>query len=209
MGPAAYQDPTSEYEAFAAEDNAQSAVGQVDGLPALVISPDTDCGQSNPAWVEFDLNGIDINVFSAGYSDDQLLDAADSMVQPTSSASPSPSAGNSDSAPLPLPTTDPPLRARHRVLADRDIERADTVTMRYVNRLSAFIIGTIVIVASIIGSLAIHETPEICSRLGSSRVKCPQQPDHLDLIRAAIIVGGFLVALLIYWASRSLVNRQR
>jgi len=83
MDPAAYQDPKREYQAFVAEDNAQSCVGQVEGLPALVISPDTDCGQSNPAWVEFDLNRIDINVYSAGYSDDQLLDVADSMAQPT------------------------------------------------------------------------------------------------------------------------------
>jgi len=100
---------------------------------------------------------------------------------------------------LHLPTTDLLPHARRRVLADRDIKPAAMVTMRYINRLSAFIIGTIVVVASIIGALAIHETPETCSRLGGSPVKCPQPPNHLDLIRSAIIVGGFVVALLIYW----------
>lgn len=95
MKPAVYQDPASDYQTFVAENNAKAVVGQVNGQPVLVISPDTDCAQANPAWVEFDLNGVDISIFSASYSTDQLVDVAASMIPSTSSPSPAPSASNS------------------------------------------------------------------------------------------------------------------
>ncbi len=93
--PAAYQDPTAQYQTFVSENNVESSIDQVNGLPALVISPDTDCAKSNPAWVEFDMSGTDVSIFSSTYSADLLLDVADSMAQPASSASPSPSTGSS------------------------------------------------------------------------------------------------------------------
>src|SRR6266702_101312 len=99
MQPADYQDPAGEYQAFIPENNAKAAIGDVGGQPALVISPNTDYYQSNPAWVEFDLNGTDINVVSASYSTDQLLEVADSVAQAASWSSPSPSPSSSSPSP--------------------------------------------------------------------------------------------------------------
>jgi hypothetical protein len=79
MWPATYQNPTSEFQTFIAENNATAAIGQVNGQPALVIQPNTDAPRSNPAWVEFDRNGIDINVVSSSYGTDTLLTVANSM----------------------------------------------------------------------------------------------------------------------------------
>src|SRR6266568_6420320 len=45
--------------------------------PALIIVPRTDGCGSNPAWVEFDRRGVDINVFSSRYGTDDLLSVAD------------------------------------------------------------------------------------------------------------------------------------
>jgi hypothetical protein len=103
MQPADYKDPASEFSAFVSETNSQASLGKVDGLPTLVITPGTDYYKTNPAWVEFDLNGIDINIFSASYSTDQLLAVADSMVQSTPSPGPSPSS----SAVSPGPSSSP------------------------------------------------------------------------------------------------------
>lgn len=79
MWPADYADPASEFKTFTAENNASSAVGQVNGQPALIIQPGTDAPASNPAWVEFERNGIDINVVSDSYGTDTLLTVADSI----------------------------------------------------------------------------------------------------------------------------------
>ena len=49
------------------------------GQPALVISPRTDGCDSNPAWVEFKRNGIDIDIHSSSYGTDTLLAVADSL----------------------------------------------------------------------------------------------------------------------------------
>lgn len=62
LQPADYKDPASEYQAFISDNNAQAAIGKVAGQPALVITPGTDYYKTNPAWVEFDLNGIDVNI---------------------------------------------------------------------------------------------------------------------------------------------------
>ena len=79
MSPATYKDPTSEFETFIAENNAVAALGQVNGQPALVIQPDTDVNKSNAAWVEFEQNGIDVNVVSDSYGTETILKAAESM----------------------------------------------------------------------------------------------------------------------------------
>lgn len=79
MGPASYQDATSEFKTFIAENDANASIGQVNGQPALIIEPGTDTEKSNPAWVEFDHNGIDINLVSNSYGTDTLLAVANSM----------------------------------------------------------------------------------------------------------------------------------
>jgi hypothetical protein len=92
MKAAIYQDPTSEYQTFICDTNAKATISQVNGLPALVIPPDTDYSHTNLAWVEFDLSGVNVDIFSASYSTDQLLAVADTMAPPASSSpTPSPS----------------------------------------------------------------------------------------------------------------------
>lgn len=79
MAPASYTDPTTEFTQFMSSNNSTASLGSVDGLPALVISPDTDIKQSNPAWVEFDLKGTDVNVVSASEGTSALLTVAQSL----------------------------------------------------------------------------------------------------------------------------------
>jgi hypothetical protein len=81
MTRAAYPDPLTWFHTFIAENHAAAAIGQVNSQPALVISPDTDeCG-GNPAWVEFDHDGVDIDLFSHDYGTATLLAVADTMRQ--------------------------------------------------------------------------------------------------------------------------------
>jgi hypothetical protein len=47
--------------------------------PALVITPRTDSCGSNPAWVEFEHSGIDINIYSSGYGTGTLPSVANSL----------------------------------------------------------------------------------------------------------------------------------
>lgn len=86
MSPAPYSDPATEFATFIEENNATATLGQVGGQVALVISPGTDIKQSNPAWVEFDLNGVDINVVSATEGTAALLGVANSIAQQASCA---------------------------------------------------------------------------------------------------------------------------
>lgn len=79
MSPATYADPTSDYTNFIASNNATASLSSVNGQPALVIAPDTDIKASNPAWVEFELNGTDINIESATESTTALLQVAQTM----------------------------------------------------------------------------------------------------------------------------------
>jgi hypothetical protein len=78
---AVYPDPLTWFHTFIAENHAAAAIGQVNSQPALVITPDTDeCG-GNPAWVEFDHDGVDIDLSSHDYGTTTLLTVADSMRQ--------------------------------------------------------------------------------------------------------------------------------
>lgn len=80
LAPATYQDPAKFFEAYIRENQeVKSFMGRVHGQPALVISPHTARYNRNPAWVEFDSNGIDINIVSQTYGASALLDAANSM----------------------------------------------------------------------------------------------------------------------------------
>ena len=83
------------------EKNAEAAVTQVNGQPALVITPDTDPAKTNPAWVKLDLNGIDVNIFSESYSTDQLLTVAATLAQAAGTPTPSPSVNSSSPSPNP------------------------------------------------------------------------------------------------------------
>jgi len=79
MWPATYRDPLTEYKTYIAENHVTAVIGQVNGQPALVITPGTDISRSNPAWVEFDRAGIDVNLESSSYGTGTLLGIADSM----------------------------------------------------------------------------------------------------------------------------------
>lgn len=78
---AAYADPLTWFHTLIAEIHAAATIGQVNSEPALVIAPNTDeCG-GNPAWVEFDHDGVDIDLSSHDYGTTTLLAVADSMRQ--------------------------------------------------------------------------------------------------------------------------------
>ena len=79
MRPAANHDSLKLFKKFVAQSTATEVIGHVHGQPALVISPRTDGCGSNPAWVEFKRDGIDISIYSSSYSTDTLLSVADSL----------------------------------------------------------------------------------------------------------------------------------
>jgi len=57
-----------------------AAIGQVNGRPALVITPDTDArSHSNSAVVIFNWNGVSVGIYSHTYGTDTLLAIAESM----------------------------------------------------------------------------------------------------------------------------------
>lgn len=90
--PSYYPDPKTRFNQIIASTSATAALGQVNGQPALVIQPGTDSTGSNRAWVEFDFNGIDVNISSDTCNTDTLLQVADSLTMATrTSPSPSPS----------------------------------------------------------------------------------------------------------------------
>jgi hypothetical protein len=69
------------------------------GLPTLVIQPRTDYYHANPAWVEFDLKGVNVDIFSTSYSSRQLLAVADTMAPSASVNTRSPRASTQTSSP--------------------------------------------------------------------------------------------------------------
>jgi hypothetical protein len=79
MAPAVYADPRARFNTFLRENHAKAKFGSVDGDVALVISPDSDPQRANPAWVEFDLDGVDIDVVSATRTTTLLLRVARSL----------------------------------------------------------------------------------------------------------------------------------
>lgn len=76
---AIYPDALTDFRRFIAQNHVTAVIGRVLKHPALVISPRTDICGSNPAWVEFDYRGTDINVYSTTYGTDMLLSVADSL----------------------------------------------------------------------------------------------------------------------------------
>jgi hypothetical protein len=78
-----YQSALRYFRAFVAEkdlNRVTAALGQVNGRPALVITPNTDAlTHSNPATVNFWRNGVLISIYSHTYGTDTLLAIASSM----------------------------------------------------------------------------------------------------------------------------------
>jgi len=75
-----YSDALTEFRRFIAQNHAAAVIDQVHKQPALVIRPRTEGCGSNPAWLEFDHRGIDINIYSTSYGTQTLLSIADSLV---------------------------------------------------------------------------------------------------------------------------------
>ena len=71
-----YPDALTDFRRFIAQNHAAAAIGHVHSHPALVISPRTDGCGTNPAWIEFDHRGIDINIYSTSYGTQTLLSVA-------------------------------------------------------------------------------------------------------------------------------------
>ena len=81
FAPAIYTNALRDFQRFIDQNHVTAAIGYVHRQPALVITPGTDACGSNPAWVEFEHNGIDINIYSSGYGTGTLLSVADSLKQ--------------------------------------------------------------------------------------------------------------------------------
>lgn len=75
------EDPASWFATIMQQNDATTSLQTVDGNVALVITPNTDYYQSNPAWVEFDLGGVNVNIISLTEDTATLLGVADSLVQ--------------------------------------------------------------------------------------------------------------------------------
>jgi hypothetical protein len=81
LAPAIYSNALSDYQRFIAQTNAAATIVYVHGQPALVITPHTDACGTNPAWIELDRRGTDINIYSSSYGTDALLPVAGSLMQ--------------------------------------------------------------------------------------------------------------------------------
>jgi hypothetical protein len=66
----------SRFRLFEKTNHADIRIGSIHGQPALIIKQRTDEARTNPAWIEFYRNGIDINVFSHSYGSAALLQLA-------------------------------------------------------------------------------------------------------------------------------------
>jgi hypothetical protein len=83
MAPAQYVSALRNFQAFIAEkskNKVTAAIKQMNGQPALVITRDTSAiCHCNPAYIEFDRSGIDVNISSHTYETSTLLAIAKSM----------------------------------------------------------------------------------------------------------------------------------
>jgi hypothetical protein len=83
MARATQQKDLRYFQAFVSQKNKNrvtDAIGQVNGRPALVITPNTSAiCHCNPAVVEFNRNGIDVSIYSSTYGTDTLYAIANSM----------------------------------------------------------------------------------------------------------------------------------
>ncbi|HEV2377934.1 MAG TPA: hypothetical protein VGS19_37960 [Streptosporangiaceae bacterium] len=79
MSPAIYHNAAGFFRKLQVGLNGKSQITQVNGYPILVISPHTNPVSPNPAWVEFDLGGVDTNIVSQTYGTATLLAIARTM----------------------------------------------------------------------------------------------------------------------------------
>jgi hypothetical protein len=83
MHRATYQSDLHYFNAFIAEkhkNRVTAGIGQVNGQPALVITPNTDAyTHSNPAVVIFNRDSVHVGIYSNAYGTDTLLSIAESM----------------------------------------------------------------------------------------------------------------------------------
>jgi hypothetical protein len=80
VGRATYKSPGRAFRTeLAAIKVGRAAIGRVNSRPALIVQPRTDYTKSNPALVEFELHGLDINVISTRFGTNLLTAIAESI----------------------------------------------------------------------------------------------------------------------------------
>jgi len=77
--PAYLEDPKANYQAEIDLNLADQRLTEILGQPAIVTEPYTDVPKTNPAWLQFDLNGVDVNLFSYGFSTEDLIEVAQTL----------------------------------------------------------------------------------------------------------------------------------
>jgi hypothetical protein len=85
--------PATFFPTFIAQNDSTATLTQVAGNLALAISGDSDYSQSNPAFVQFDVRGVIVEIFSHAYSTAPLLAAGASLAQQANCAPCTQSAG--------------------------------------------------------------------------------------------------------------------
>lgn len=81
---AAYlNNPKGQYQSEIDLGIANEWLTTIQGEPALVSEPFTDVPKTNPAWVRFELGGVDVNLFSFQYSTSDLIAIAGTLTQVT------------------------------------------------------------------------------------------------------------------------------
>lgn len=78
--PAYLEDPKANYQAEIDLHIAEQSLTEVLGQPAIMTEPYTDVPKTNPAWLQFDLDGVDVNLFSFEYSTAELVDVATTLL---------------------------------------------------------------------------------------------------------------------------------
>jgi hypothetical protein len=80
LKPSDYDDAAVDLATAAGQINAKVDVVDLGSGKALVIEADTDSTDGeNPAWVEFVVAGLDVNIYSEVVGTDTLLDVAKSI----------------------------------------------------------------------------------------------------------------------------------
>jgi hypothetical protein len=77
--PAAYSDATDYFRSILKDGGARESITSVQGFPALAIEGKTDAFSSNPAWLEVDFDGVDINIYSSVYTVGVLTQIGESL----------------------------------------------------------------------------------------------------------------------------------
>lgn len=81
----AHENALKYFRAFKQHNHASIDIGNINGAPVLIIKPHTDFYKTNPAWVEFYRDGVDVNIYSSSFGARSLLRVARSMHETVSS----------------------------------------------------------------------------------------------------------------------------